>query len=873
MKHTTMLAAVILSLTPFTLPGNDRVIWLDKPAGNWQNEAFPLGNGRMGCMVFGGLREERIQFNVDSLWTGDQNPDGDYRAEGMGAYQNFGDLTIELHGGAGGVTVPSGHVSYYRHENESFTIDGNPNTKWCVEHNKKPVVWQVSLPGDQAIGVATYAFTSAPDSPHRDPRSWELAGSTNGRDWTVLDSRDDEPGFEKRKQKRTYTASGTGKFSQFRITFKSVHGGIRLQLGEIDLGLPGSPGAQQGGYRRELDIVRAECKVSYQQAGVEFLRETICSHPDQVIAVRLSASEQKQYSGRIRLKDGRTAATRVKANRMTMTGRLANGLAYEAQVLVKADGGQLQADGEHVVFRGCNGLTVYLAAGTSYVPDYSKKFMGEHPHGLVTEQLDRASRKSYAALLESHVAAHQGLFNRVSIDVGATPVAQRDLPMNQRLRGVREGVGDPDLEELLFQFGRYLLISSSRPGTLPANLQGLWNDRNNPAWHSDYHSNINLQMNYWGAEPANLAECHTPMLDMLMASREPFREGTRSSFGDHVRGFTIRTSHNPYGGMGWKWNIPASAWYARHFWEHYEFGQDPEYLKRTAYPYLKEVCQYWEDHLKALPDGTLVAPNGWSPEHGPVEDGVAHDQQIIWDLFSNFIRAADVLGVDPEYRARISRMRKKLAGPKIGRWGQLQEWMIDRDDPNTRHRHTSHLYAVFPGQQISRTETPDLAKAAAVSLKARGETGDSRREWAWTWRTALWARLGRPENCHRMITSFLKYNMLDNLIATHPPLQLDGSLGITGSMCEMLLQSHAGEVHLLPALPKAWATGSVKGLRARGGYGVDMTWKAGKLTEAVIRSRVTGKCTVRYAGKKVVLNVKPDQRYRLDSTLAARIAE
>lgn len=866
MRRYVCVLVAMLAMGETASSESTRVIWLNKPAGNWQSEAFPLGNGRLGCMVFGGMHEEHIQFNVDSLWTGDQNPSGEYGTSGMGAYQNFGDLFISLDGdkGSGAVTVPSGHTSYYKHESEAFTTDGDPKTKWCVEHKNKPVVWQISVPGAEPIAVKRYALTSAPDTPSRDPKSWVLEGTKDGENWTLLDSRDDEPVFEERSQKRVYEAAGDKKFSEFRITFKSVHGGIRLQLGEIDLGFAVPQIALESEYRRELDITSAVCRVSHKEDGVKFIRETFCSYPDQVIVVRLSASETGRYTGNIRLKDGHGVKTTLGALRMTITGKLENGLDYEAQVLVKAEGGVLKAEGENVVFTSCDALTLFLAADTSYVMDYAKRFMGTHPHERVSQRLNEAVRKPYKELLEAHVSAHQALYGRVSIDLGSTAASQRDLPMNERLNGVRNGVADPDLEELLFQFGRYLLISSSRPGTLPANLQGVWNDRNNPPWHSDYHSNINLQMNYWGAEPANLAECHAPLMDMLMASREPFREGTRASFGEDIRGFTIRTSHNPYGGMGWKWNIPASAWYARHLWDHYEFGLDKTYLEKVAYPYLKETCEYWEDHLKELPDGRLVAPNGWSPEHGPTEDGVSHDQQIIWDLFSNYIRAAEILEVDAAFRRRIAEMRDRLVGPKIGSWGQLQEWMVDRDDPNTRHRHTSHLYAVFPGQQISTTRTPEFAKAAAVSLKARGETGDSRREWAWTWRTALWARLGEPDNAHRMITSFLKYNMLDNFIATHPPLQLDGSLGITGSMCEMLLQSHAGEIHLLPALPQAWSTGTVKGLRARGGYEVDMDWKDGRLTRVVVRAKADGTCIVRYGDKTVEFEAEKGGCYPLN---------
>jgi alpha-L-fucosidase 2 len=436
------------------------------------------------------------------------------------------------------------------------------------------------------------------------------------------------------------------------------------------------------------------------------------------------------------------------------------------------------------------------------------------------------------------------------------------LPTDQRLQAIREGKADPQMDALLFQYGRYLLIACSRPGSLPANLQGLWNDRNNPPWHADYHSNINVQMNYWPAESANLAECHRPLFDLLTASLPPFRKATKLAYGDTIRGFTIRTSHNPFGGMGWKWNIPASAWYAQHFSEHYAFGRDKKYLETVAYPYLKEVCHYWEDHLKTLPDGRLVAPNGWSPEHGPTEDGVSHDQQLIWDLFSNTIEAAEELGVDEDYRKRLAEMRDKLVGPKIGRWGQLQEWMVDRDDPKDQHRHVSHMFAVYPGRQISRSKNPELADAAAVSLKARGfgtVVG-----WSNAWKTALWARLLDAENAYTFYHKEVSANAYPNLWNGCWPgrvFQIDGNFGITAGAIEMLLQSRAGEVHLLPALPKAWATGSVSGLRARGDFAVDIRWKNGRLDEATVRAgrNALGAIDVVFGGKRKVLNLVPVQ--------------
>ncbi|MGD0093824.1 MAG: glycoside hydrolase N-terminal domain-containing protein [Planctomycetota bacterium] len=779
---------------------NAQVIWLDKPAKSWEGEAFPLGNGRLGCMVFGGVAREHIQFNEDSLWTGDENPSGDYGT--MGAYQNFGDLFIELESlvvqasppapplaatpARATVECPSGHKSFYEHESIEHSVDGDPGTKWCVEHGGKPVLWRAVLPAGKEVAVKSYSFTSAADAPTRDPKEWTLSASNDAQEWVVLDKRSDEPIFERRQQKRTYNFENAKPYRFYQFAFTRNHGEARYQFGEIELAGVAFAGAQASagggaratspadtaaeGYRRELDLAHAVCRVQYTLNGTAYRRETWCTHPDQVIVARLTAGKPGQYTGTISLKDGHGAATTAAGARLASAGALKNGLLYEAQLLVKNDGGEVKSDNGVLRFQNCDALTILLAARTNYVMDYARKWRGEDPHAAVTAELDAAAAKGLDELLKRHVADHQAFFNRVTLDVGQTPAERAALPMDRRLKSYEQDAQDPGLEALLFQYGRYLLIGCSRPGTLPANLQGLWNDRNNPPWSSDYHSNINIQMNYWLAEPCNLAECHEPFVALFEAIREPSRAASRAAFGQ-VRGFTLRTSHNIYGGLGWKWNLPASAWYCQHVWEHYAFGGDQEYLRKTAYPLLKEVSQFWEDHLKALPDGTLVAPKGWSPEHGPEEDGVAHDQQIIWDLFSNTVAASDALGEDREYRDHLAKLRDRLLGPKIGRWGQLQEWVADRDDPKDQHRHTSHLFAVYPGKQISMTKTPDFAKAAKISLEARGESGDSRRSWTWPWRCAMWARFREGEKAHHMIEGLLKYNTLPNLLANHPPMQ------------------------------------------------------------------------------------------------------
>ncbi|MEI6604206.1 MAG: glycoside hydrolase family 95-like protein, partial [Verrucomicrobiota bacterium] len=381
-----------------------------------------------------------------------------------------------------------------------------------------------------------------------------------------------------------------------------------------------------------------------------------------------------------------------------------------------------------------------------------------------------------------------------------------------------------------------------------------------------YHSNINIQMNYWLAETANLPECAEPLLNYIFSLREVRTEQTSAYF-KSKRGWTVQTENNIFGGSSWEWNTPGSAWYCQHLWEHYAFGGDKTYLKNVAYPVMKEVCEFWEDRLKALPDGTLVAPMGYSPEQGPREDGVSFDQELVWDLFTNTIEASLALGVDPEYRQKLTAMRDKLLVPKIGKWSQLQEWMVDRDEQNNDHRHVSHLFALHPGRQISPTKTPSLAAAAKVSLLARGDAGTG---WSKAWKVSFWARLLDGDHSYKMYSELLKYNINPNMWDTCPPFQIDGNFGATAGVCEMLLQSQAGEVHLLPALPGAWPNGSIKGLRARGGFEVDMAWADGKLTAVALRS-LTGKaCHVRYGGKTVALTMKPGDVIRLSGDLSRK---
>jgi len=756
-RSLSLLYLTLLSLSP--VAARDLTLWYRQPAKVPMNEALPIGNGRLGGLVMAVPEKERIIVNEDSLWTGDENPSGDY--DRMGAYQLLGEVLV-------------------------------------------------SLPA------------------HAKPNA----------------------------------------------------------------------------YRRDLDLTGALAHVSYETGGVKYRREFFCSHPAGLLVARFTADPAGSYSGAIEISDAHGAGTTAGINRLSAAGRLSNGLRYEWQVLAEHEGGTLQANGASLVFSNCTSLTLLVAAGTDYLMDYARHYRGDDPHARQSAQLEAASLKSYEALKAEHVKDFASLFNRVALDLGSSSESQRALPTDDRKR-VAAKVVDAELEQLLFQYGRYLLVSCSRPGGLPANLQGLWNDSNDPPWHSDYHANINVQMNYWPAEPSNLGECHLPFFALVRSQLPAWRKAAAvapelrtPSGAATTRGFALRTSHNIMGGLGWKWDKTANAWYCQHFWEHYAFDQDKQYLREIAYPVLKETCEFWEDHLKPLPDGRLVVPNAWSPEHGPDEDGVSYSQEIVWDLFNNYVQACDALALDKPYRDKIAALRDKLAIPGVGSWGQLLEWMTEKkgtnalaqyaelDTPRDHHRHTSHLFAVYPGSQFATTQTAALAAAAKVSLEARGTAPYSDvREWSLAWRTALYARLHDGESAHRMLQDlFTDRNTCPNLFGLHPPMQIDGNFGITAGVCEMLLQSHEVEVQspeskvpsreagvrvleLLPALPKAWPAGSVRGLRARGGFEVDMDWREGRLTSATIHNVNGGPCEVHYAGKIKELRTRRGQTQHLGPDL------
>jgi alpha-L-fucosidase 2 len=634
-------------------------------------------------------------------------------------------------------------------------------------------------------------------------------------------------------------------------------------------------------YRRELDLTTALSRVTYAANGVNFTREYLVSAPDQVMAIHLTASQPGKISFDATLDSPHRAFSvrRIDNQTIALAVQVRNGaLRGESLLRIQTQKGQVSVSGNKLVVSGANEATLYVTAGTNFK---NYKNVSGDPAMMNHQPMQALRSKTFEAVKAAHVRDYQSYFNTLSLDLGHSPNEQ--LPTDERLNRF-EQTSDPALAALYLQYGRYLLISSSRPGNQPANLQGIWNDLLTPPWGSKYTTNINLEMNYWPAEMLNLSACHEPLFKAIEEMVESGRETAKAHY--NARGWVLHHNTDLWRGTApinasnhgiW---VTGGAWVSRHLWEHYRYSQDREFLQKRAYPVMKEAAQFFVDFLVKDPKtGWLISTPSNSPEHGGLVAGPTMDHQIIRDLFKNCIAASEVLNTDATFRDTLKTMYSQIAPNQIGKHGQLQEWMQDVDDPNDHHRHVSHLWGVHPGTDITWDETPDLMKAARQSLLERGDEGTG---WSLAWKINFWARFRDGNHAFNMLKLLFRPAIspegvtgggsYPNLFDAHPPFQIDGNFGGSSGIAEMILQSQgkrdaAQTLDLLPALPSEIPTGYINGICAQGGFVLNIRWQNGRLSGVDVTSKAGQPCVLRYGDKQVRLATEKGKTYKLDGDL------
>ncbi len=759
-------------------------IWLKQPASHWV-EGFPVGNGRLGAMVFGGVKKERLLLNHEWLWRGKGR---DRTVESKAKYLpkirelffagkvlEAGNLANEKLGGLGGVLRRQG-----------------------IKNRVDPY---------QPAGYLIIEFN----------------------DW-----------------------------------------------GEVTE------------YRRELDLRDGVVQVFCADSKGRSIRRNVIAHATlPVIVVHLKANKGAKFSATVSLTRQEDPECTLdfwrKDHMFGFSGEFVEGVQFSVEARATVVGGQIVPKSE----RAKDGIYLQRVSEALIILTIATSNESTYPKDTTRIQLEEVNF-DWETLLDSHVSTHRSYFDRVSLDLGP---GHDELPTDERLASLKAGEQDEALLALYFQYGRYLMIASSRPGGLPANLQGIWNADLNPPWECDFHHDINLQMNYWLAEPCNLPECAEPLFDHIERFVPHGRVAARLLYGCRGVYFPIQT--DPWGratpeARGWDVWTGAAAWLAQHLWWHYEYSGDKNFLRRRAYPFMKEVAAFYETYLVRDPKGRLVTVPSQSPENffvggtKPVSlcVGATMDFELIHDVLTHAIKSSEILGVDEDLRVKWTQILREIPPFQIGRFGQLQEWLEDYEEGEVGHRHLSHLFAVFPGEQITPDDTPELARAARVSLERRLEAGGCRRGWSAAWVVCLWARLREAERAYEhlklLVSESSACNLLDVLDASSKLFQIDGNFGGTAAITEMLLQSHAGIIRILPALPSAWKEGHFQGLRARGGYELSVVWKNGKPKNIKVQSHLGGICRLAFVGanncrvycgnRPVQINIEKDNRISFETT-------